>query len=78
MLPFRRNKLVSDVTDNTFALSFTGDGYLYTDSLLNTINIIDETLNIQIKPFSTEGLVMFAYDEEVSFKNNSAIFQSLC
>lgn len=58
-----RNKLASDIVDTLFTLSFTGDGYLHTDLLLSDPATL---LYISIKPFSTEGLVMFAYDEQVS------------
>ena len=54
------------ITDTEFALSFTGDGYLFTESLFSESH---SRFSISVKPFSTEGLVMFAYDEQVGLDN---------
>jgi len=56
--------LIQDFVDSEFALSFTGDGYLFTELLTDEHPDIPQ-LTITIKPLSNEGLVMFAYDEEV-------------
>ena len=74
--------MVSERYDNRFSLSFTGDGYLFTESLFseqpndrsgNLLNI-----KITVKPFSTEGLVMFAYDEQVCINNSPVIQYIYC
>lgn len=51
------------VTRVDFSLSFSGDGYLFTESLLP----FDQPryIAVTLSPFSSEGLVMFAYDEKV-------------
>ena len=65
-----RSDLLSDLFDD-FTLSFTGDGYLFTESLFSVQPGDGSVLTfvIKIKPFSTEGLVMFAYDEQVCINN---------
>ena len=47
-----------------FTLSFTGDGYLFTESLFSE-HTDRWIISITCTPFDTEGLVMFAYDEQV-------------
>ena len=66
-----RSDLIPFFFDNTFTLSFTGDGYLFTESLFSEPGNFNAllTVTIKIKPFSTEGLVMFAYDEQVCIIN---------
>ena len=56
----------TNMFDRQFTLSFSADGYLYTEALFSRSGNL---LEILIKPFSTEGLVMFAYDEQVSLKD---------
>ena len=63
--------MVGRLFDDTLALSFTGDGYLFTESLSSERS--DNELKISIKPFSTEGLVMFAYDEQVCVNHDLLI-----
>lgn len=64
-----RNKLIRAFFDESknFALSFMGDGYLHTNSLFSNTYMEGRPnlIIISIKPFTTEGLVMFAYDEQV-------------
>ncbi|XP_065911651.1 laminin-like protein lam-2 isoform X2 [Dysidea avara] len=61
-------------TGNEFPLSFTGDGYLFTESFLPEKQFA--ILTIILLPHSTDGLAMFAFDEkdnsslEISFKRN--------
>ena len=65
--------MISALFDQAFSLSFTGDGYLFTESLFSEQpsdrSGIFLTIKITVKPFSTEGLVMFAYDEQVCINN---------
>ena len=56
----------TNMFDKQFTLSFSGDGYLHTEALFSRSGNL---LEILIKPFSTEGLVIFAYDEQVSLKD---------
>ena len=50
-------------TGNEFPLSFTGDGYLFTESFLPEKQFA--ILTIILLPHSTDGLAMFAFDEKV-------------
>ena len=59
------SKSSTNMFDGQFTLSFSADGYLHTEALFSRSH---SRLVILIKPFSTEGLVMFAYDEQVSLK----------
>lgn len=61
-----KSKSISNIFDGQFTLSFSGDSYLHTDGLFSRPG---SGLVILIKPFSIEGLVMFAYDEKVSLED---------
>ena len=63
--------MVGRLFDDTFALSFTGNGYLFTKSLSSRRS--DDILVIKIKPLSTEGLVMFAYDKQVCVNHDLSV-----